>query len=166
MVSSAKSEKLGLSLWEAGDRPERLDFRQDNEKLESLVGGHIANQLLHLTAEEKEFLQRSYWTITYVGTGARWQTIYGQTRLPQLVMVLCESRPPVLIDSEGKVTAYTDFWFKPGSASSKPTYGGGAVLVDAGQKYIAFQNQTGDSFNRNLNEKGQYYIALCFGALY
>lgn len=107
MASSGKTEKLGLSLWEAGDRPQRLDFRQDNELLESLVGSHIADKNLHLTAAEKKFAHNGVYTAYYTGTGAETLKLAydNAMTMPRLVIILPQAGAPVTI-ADGKLSIY------------------------------------------------------------
>lgn len=161
MASSGKSEKLGLSLWEAGDRPERLDFRQDNEKLEETVGGHLADTALHLSQTEKSFLGAPYWKFVYIGNGKEKLTAHAFSKLPLpgLILVLANGRPPTMPGENGKVDAYWDFYSYYFNKYPEHYLGGGGITMNIENHDVSFANVEGDVMNVKLNEKGVYYIA-------
>ena len=70
MAASEKTAVLGLSLWAGTDKPRRLDFVEDNEALEMLVGAHLQNEDLHLNDERLARVDQPFETRTYTGTGA------------------------------------------------------------------------------------------------
>ncbi len=160
MASSGKSEKLGLSLWESTDRPERLDFRQDNERLEQLVGGHIAEAALHLTPDEKEFLARPYWVSVYRGTGNATRTAVAPATA-RAIIVLCGDHPATVRREDGKTDVYWDFWSI--GDSQRDYLGAGGVESKKGSKQWAVHsmNSTKDqNLVFHLNDTGTYYLAL------
>ena len=54
MPSSSKTSVLGLNQFVGSDKPKMDDFNYDNNKLETLVGGHLEDETCHLTAAERE----------------------------------------------------------------------------------------------------------------
>ncbi len=162
MASSGKSKQLGLSLWEAADRPERLDFLQDNQNLEATVGGHLANSLLHLTTGEKAFVKNPYRLYQYTGTGGNSLTLSGLAAVPKMVVVFCSEYPPCMPREDGKVDVYWDYWVKSNTDERGYCGGGGVVLTSWNSLY--FYNVSGERLVRNLNQKGLHYNALCLGS--
>lgn len=69
MASSSFTPNLHLSAWEASDRPKRADFVSDNTIIDTQLGGHIANNNIHLTAEEKAKVDEPYVCMMYAGNG-------------------------------------------------------------------------------------------------
>ena len=69
MAASEKTPVLGLSLWSGTDKPRRLDFVEDNEALETLVGGHLQDGDMHLNAERLARVDEPFEMRTYTGTG-------------------------------------------------------------------------------------------------
>lgn len=167
MASSEKTEKLGLSLWSAADKPERLDFVQDNQKLEQIVGGHIGNLAAHLTTGEKEFLNRPYSITTYVGSGSSTRTFRSLpgNKVPYMILGLCQEHPPCVPGGSGTLDVYWDFWL---SAGNNINLGGGGILVDEVAKTITVKNgvkATASAWTpctRNLNANGALYVLLLF----
>lgn len=166
MASSEKTAKLGLSLWAASDKPERLDFVQDNQKLEEVVGAHVADMSAHLTGAEKQFLSRPYTIYTYRGTGSTSYTVKSLPGglEPRLILAMCQEFPPCTVDTNGNLNVYWDFWMKAGSSTS---YGGGGISVDLTNKTFTMKNRVKPASSwypctRNLNEDGKIYVLIFF----
>ncbi len=157
MASTSKTTNLGLSLWEAADMPERLDFRQDNEQLETLVGTHINNMNMHLTATEKNLVQSPYEVYTYTGDGIEQRDIY-LTGTPKLVLAFAVGKPAVQQDS-----SYTKVYFSIAqntSASAGISVSGKRVRVT--QQTEATAAATGDGMRLCMNESGVSYVLFTF----
>lgn len=69
MAASEKTAVLGLSLWAGTDKPRRSDFVSDNTALETLVGGHLGDDDMHLDAARRQRLDEPISVRTYTGTG-------------------------------------------------------------------------------------------------
>ncbi len=157
MASSSKTPNLGLSLWEASDMPERLDFRQDNEKLESLVGSHINNANMHLTASEKALVQSPYEIRTFTGNGMGQQDMY-LTDNPKLVLVFAAGKPAAQRDG-----SYTKVYFaiaQAGKASAGISVSGKRVRLV--QQTEAAAAAAGNGMRLCMNETGVSYVLFVF----
>ena len=160
MASSNKSEKLGLSLWEATDRPERLDFLKDNQILESKLGEHLANEFLHLTPEEKAGLGQSYWLDVSAGTGTTSRSVYLPTA-PKFILTICTTCPPTMPREDGRLDMYWDYWYI--GDDNKTTYSlGGTVFNAADTKILLYSRMSPNNSNlvMRMNESGKKYITL------
>lgn len=166
MASSEKSEKLGLSLWEASDRPERLDFRQDNEQLEQLLGGHLVNDSLHLTPEQKNYLQAPYALYVYGGTGDSLAGRIAPFR-PKVVIAMCMDAPPVVQRSDGKFEVYWDYWADATLYGQEKICGMGGVSMGAGTNFRTYskESETNSDIIFKMNEKDKYYLAIFIPSL-
>ena len=103
MASKNKTEHLGLNLWQGTDRPQRGDFNSDNMLVDGALGGHIANDTLHLTSAEKERVKRPVQFFSYLGNGSTEASVsLGFT--PSVVVVYCEGMPMSVYDSEAACT--------------------------------------------------------------
>lgn len=160
MASSGKSEKLGLSLWEASDKPERLDFRQDNEKLEELVGPHLNDYFLHLTKKEKDFVRNPiYWT-WYQGNGNPTRTVTNYSNFPsegkagRLMVIFPIGTAPVVY-RDGKTCLYFAL------ASGMGNYHSAGLEVKDGN-YTVFQQSAEEEgeYRCCLNEQGKSYFVF------
>ena len=164
MASSNKSEKLGLSLWESTDRPERLDFYRDNEILERELGGHLANALLHMTPDEKAKLQKPYWINVSTGTtvSSRYLDLDFQ---PRLILMICMDNPPVVPRSDGLLDVYWDYCY---IEDDNKTYHslGGLAYTPSTKRLTSYSRVS--PYNSNLvmrmNEEGKKYLMLCLPA--
>ncbi len=160
MASSGKTEKLGLSLWEAADMPERLDFRQDNEKLERLVGGHLQDETLHLTTPQKEFITRPYWLSRYAGSGAK-ERLTVLPDVPEGVIILCMDNPPSLTGEDGKIQIYWDSWFRKTYTSFHQGMGG--IEVDEYRKTIkvkTMESPRDSRYSLHMNDANVQYVMI------
>ena len=54
MSSTNKTANLGLNSWIESDRPKRTDFVSDNTIIDNVLGNHVKDNGVHLTAEEKQ----------------------------------------------------------------------------------------------------------------
>ncbi len=156
MAASGKTEKLGLSLWEATDRPARLDFRTDNEQLEKLVGGHLADAAAHLLTGEKSFLSHPFKLISYQGNSFSSRAVsLGMSAAA--VFVFCGGHPPVEKGEDGVVHVYWDFWLDdPTGAGNYLSVGG--VSVNGSQCVVSSKTASGKRFH--LNDTGERYTLL------
>lgn len=86
MPTSNKTSILGLSLWEESDKPRRLDFVEDNQALENILGRHYLDNERHLNAETYRKLHEPFEVRTYTGSGGASRSL-AFTFEPKLVMV-------------------------------------------------------------------------------
>lgn len=157
MASSAKSEKLGLSLWEASDMPERLDFRGDNEALENLVGGHLGDTTKHLEAAEKQFVKAPYFIDSHSGTGMQIRNkSYGLTKI-RLAIVIGVGHAPVEYDANGKAHVY---WDVCAVNSGYVVMGRGGIKINSPRNVITYSKTLEDGTVLHLNDSGTTYLMI------
>lgn len=166
MASSAKSEKLGLSLWEASDMPERLDFRGDNEALEALVGGHLGDAAKHLDAAEKQFLERPYYTTTFTGIASgsntgRSKNYRTQMSKIKMAFVMALGHAPVEYDANGKAHVYWDVSVDESVGSTKNVKSVmGGVLITPPTSVYTCSKTLSDGTVLHLNDQGVTYLQI------
>lgn len=148
MAATNHSTNLGLSLWEQTDRPEWADFLQDNQKLEQLVGSHIVNDGIHVTAEEKQFLTQRSAVLTYTGDGAGSVNVT-LPFLPRKLTVLAQGKPPMAPRTDGGCDVFFEQWISGGEAS----YSTGGITVAA-------DTLTATMVESTFAEESQLYHAL------
>lgn len=159
MASSGKTEKLGLSLWEPGDKPERLDFRQDNQRLEELVAPHVFDVSQHLTAAEKQWVHKPFFISEYYGTGRPTRKIaYGTTTekvtRPRFVLAYAKGDAPICIRN-GTLCLY--------SAWGTTKYSGTPGLILENETFTICQQQDDevtDGYRYCLNEANKRYVII------
>jgi len=83
---------------------------------ELLCGSHISNQDIHLSPQQREWIDRPFRTATYLGNGAASRTIVLGFR-PSAVFVTAVQYPPVHPNFTGQ-TAQTYFGFAAGEFGS------------------------------------------------
>ena len=157
MAASSYSTILGLSLWTQTDCPKLADFLQDNQKLEQLAGGHIANSALHLTAEEKQFLSQRTALLTYTGTGSGGASVT-LPFLPRRLTVYAQGKPSLLPRSDGGWDVFSQEWLQ-GEGSASYGTGGISVAADTLTAQLsegAFSGETG--LYHALNRSGVTYV--------
>ena len=157
MAASSYSTILGLSLWNQTDCPKLADFLQDNQKLEQLAGGHIANSALHLTAEEKQFLSQRTALLTYTGTGSGGASVT-LPFLPRRLTVYAQGKPSLLPRSDGGWDVFSQVWLQ-GEGSASYGTGGISVAADTLTAQLSegvFSGETG--LYHALNRSGVTYV--------
>ena len=94
MPSSFKTDKLQLNFWANIDRPVRSDFNRDNAIIDSAVGDHIENTLVHLTDDDRSKLRDTYQIRVLQGTDedVRELTL---SFSPSVVIYYAVGKPPV-----------------------------------------------------------------------
>ncbi len=75
MASTSFTPNLGLCSWQPSDRPKRIDFVSDNQKIDEILGTHIDDKDVHVTAQEKAIYSSPYKVVTYVGDGQSTRTL-------------------------------------------------------------------------------------------
>ena len=161
MASSNKSEKLGLSLWDSTDRPERMDFVKDNEILEQALGEHLANSTLHFDPGQKEAMGTPFWIDVATGTSPVSRATVSKG-LPRLIVVMCQNYPPVVPRSDGKLDVYWDFLYTA-DASYSTTYSLGGLAFDLkNTRWTAYSrtSPTNSNLVMHMNDQGLKYVAL------
>ena len=148
MAATNHSTNLGLSLWEQTDRPEWADFLQDNQKLEQLAGGHIVNDGIHVTAEEKQFLTQRTAVLTYTGDGAGSVNVT-LPFLPRRLTVMAQGKPPMAPRTDGGWDVFFEQWVSGEEAS----YSTGGIT-------IAADTLTATMLESAFAEESQLYHAL------
>lgn len=155
MPSANKTQRLGLNLWEGTDRPQRNDFNSDNTIVEQVLGDHVENQTLHLTADEKTKVKRPMVTVSYLGDGEAQRTI----TLPAVVttvIVFCESMPCAVYDADAGCTkSYFGASMYGAGSSAGVAFNGSTVTVQQ-------DSQASGGFMNCLNEADKTYRVICF----
>ena len=75
MSSTNKTKNLGLNSWIGSDKPERIDFNTDNEKLDKVITEHIQDTVVHIDDSEREKWNNYMFTGMYYGDGSLTRTI-------------------------------------------------------------------------------------------
>ncbi len=155
--SSNKSAHLGLNLWLGSDKPKREDFCQDNQLIDEAVGEHVADEVCHLSAQERQdYLRKPYTVGTYTGDGAQSRSIQLGYR-PQLGFLFRAGGPAVAADCMNYNTDLFSAMFTSEYASL------GVTVTDTGftvQSLANFDPVT--CLSPRLNQSGETYVYVIF----
>ena len=152
MASSNKTENLGLNNWLESDCPKRADFVSDNLIIDNLVGNHIKDTSLHLTAEEKGRATQPFDVNTYYGTGEATTTIkFSYT--PKLAIVCMKN-------STYQTTESNYVKMNSGIASSIGTTGG--VKITDNTVTATQSTSASNGVFYNLNNSSAEYMLITF----
>lgn len=102
MASTSYTPNLGLCAWQSQDRPKRMDFVSDNQKIDDVLGAHINDKSLHVTAQEKEAYSSPYKVVTYIGDGQSSRTL-SLDKAYTFAIVFSKNNPPQKTDLSGNV---------------------------------------------------------------
>lgn len=151
MPSTYKTSKLNLNLWISSDKPTRTDFISDNNIIDNILGTHIENQDLHLTADEKLRLDQPFTVEVFQGTDDETRSVELDFT-PSLIFYFAIGTPAITFD--GDVTVVN-------TAVSAKDYGtsGGLLITESD---IKIKQQTADNLKYNLNNSELQYIMIAF----
>lgn len=155
MASSNKTTNLQLNLWSQTDKPARLDFVSDNQKIENAFNTHTQNSNIHLSESDRSKLTSPYVTTYYSGNGESSKSIaIGFT--PKVVIVFRKNSPQIKFNSSGVPIVNGAMVI----ASNGNT--GGALI--SGTNVTVSQSSTAASNGLiyNLNENGGQYAVMAF----
>ena len=153
MASSSFTTNLGLCNWTENDCPKRADFISDNGIIDQVLGGHVSNTSVHMSAEEKSKALSPFVCVDYVGTGDSSRTIATDFR-PSAVIV-CRKNEALTAYSDGVTIVNSGF----------AAYGhGGTAGVGIGTNGVVVQQEATASNGRRicLNEEDAQYILIAF----
>ncbi len=150
MPSTNKTSKLGLNQWVETDRPMRNDFNADNMLVDSVLGGHVNNADIHVTAEEKKFLKDFQQLYSYVGTGESTKTITLSEGF-RCICIFASGKPVMTSDKVYSAVGYA------GAGASL-----GLSLSASGTGFTVRQGADESGVNLCLNENGVQYKAIMF----
>lgn len=150
MATANKTSNLGLCAWLGTDKPSRIDFVEDNEKIDTAINDHVSDTSVHLSTSDRQKLTEPYVTKYYSGDGASSRTIaIGFS--PKVVFVFKKNSGTVTL-SGSNLLINTGM-----SIVSNGSTGGVSI---SGTNIIVKQTTTavdGAIYNLNLNG-GQYGI--------
>lgn len=153
MASSSFTPNLGLCSWTENDRPKRADFVADNGVIDTVVGGHIGNSAIHMSAAEKNKALMPFECFIYAGTGDSSRTIVTGYR-PSFAIVFKKNAAPVAYESGVTVVN-----------SGCGYYGhGGTAGVSISATGVVVQEESSAVNGRriSLNEEDGQYTLIAF----
>ena len=153
MASSNFTTRLGLCSWAASDRPKRADFVSDNNIIDNLLGGHINNTALHMSAAEKDKAIYPFENVVYSGSGDATRNISIGYR-PTAVIVFKKNSPTGEYDDGVNIIN-----------SAVAAYGVGASSgISINSDGITVQQESAASNGKriSLNEQGCQYGVIAF----
>ena len=153
MSSTEKTSNLKLNLWIGTDKPTRLDFVTDNQKIESAVSGHTNNTAIHLSTDDRSRLNQPFVTGYYAGDGNSTQTI----TLPfvaKSVIVYKKGTPSVIKNSSGELLCNT--------AIAIPSNGGSGCTVSGTVLTVQQSTSAVDGALYNMNASGGQYAYIAY----
>lgn len=151
MASTNKTSHLQLNQWVGTDKPTRLDYVQDNQKIDTAMSNHENNTELHFTTEEKEKIQNPR-TSYYSGDGAESRTIT-LSYAPKVIIVYKKNAA-----THEYMSTYQKVNWCLGVLGNGYTGG----LSISGKTITVKQTSTTDSYGLryNLNENGAQYAII------
>ncbi len=145
MPSLNKTQRLKLNLWEPTDRPMRNDFNSDNILIDTVVGEHTNNSNIHLSAEEKAYLQKPVAVMNYTGNGESSRS-FTLSEKAKLVIVFAHGKPAISANKVYFALGYTGL----GALS-------GVSVAESGMEFTVSQFADSQGNTISLNENGTGY---------
>ncbi len=151
MSASNTTEYLGLSQWLGSDRPQRIDFVDDNRIIDNAIKLHFLDTSKHLSTEQYNKLQQPFVFQSYVGDGNESQVITLDIS-PKLIIVFAKDLPFTQRDTNNNTLINACF-----TAKSAGTTGGAAIGSNTVTVYYDATPTNGIRYNLNQLH-GQYCI--------
>lgn len=145
MPSTNKTTNLNLNQWSQSDRPMRNDFNNDNSIVDSVLGGHVNDGDIHVTAQEKQYLKDPMAELMYSGDGTAQRTLTASEEF-RFVVVFAKNKP---FGFGGKVYSAVGYLNIGCSA--------GLAISASGSGFTVSQND-----EVSLNESGVEYRVVLF----
>lgn len=151
MSSTNKTDYLKLNSWLGTDRPQRIDFVDDNTIIDNAIKNHVQNTTIHCTSTDKSKIENPYVMISYTGTGEETNVITFAFN-PKLAIVFAKDSPPVEINSSGNTIVNQAIVAKSQGGTGGATINGYNVTVTQSTSAI-------NGVFLNLNKyNGQYCV--------
>ncbi len=154
MSSSQKTDYLQLNAWLGTDRPQRIDFVDDNTIIDKVIKNHIENTTMHCSGEEKTRLNNPYIVKSYAGTGESTKTIEFDF-VPQLVIVFKRESLPVVTEADGTATVNCGIAVKSMGST-------GGVSISDKTVTVTYNATATDGVKYNLNYFNDQYVVVAF----
>ena len=157
MPASNKTPNLNLNNWLGTDKPKRQDFVDDNNILDSIVGSHIANTVMHMTSAEKALLNAPFEVGVIAGDGNSSCT-HTLNFAPKFLVVFTQDELPIKYDSTNNYYIYNF------AIVTQNTYGStkGASLNGSSLTLEQTQNTPTNGVFINLNKYFEQYVYVAF----
>lgn len=151
MPSINKTPYLGLHMWDSSDRPTRADFVSDNYAIDSAVGNHVNNTVIHLSEEEKGKITQPYVFAVLQGTDEETRS-YTLDFTPSVVIYFAASTPAVTTESGSTVVNQAFSIFGYGSSGG----------LSIGNNVLKIKQKEIDNVLYNLNNSSKQYYLVAF----
>ena len=157
MPTESKTPNLNLNSWTGTDKPKRADFVEDNTIIDNVLGLHIANTLIHMSAAEKELLNSTFAVGTLAGDGNSSCT-HTLNFSPKFILVFARNKVPIEYNSTNNYYVYNF------AIATQNTYGSTSGAALNGTQLTLQQTQTtpSDGIFINLNKYFQQYVYVAF----
>ncbi len=152
MASTNKTKNLGLNNWLETDKPKRVDFVSDNAIIDNILGTHIKDSDIHLTASEKDRVSEPFEVSVTYGTGTS-SSVLSAGFVPRMAIVFKTGASPV---REMNGYPYVNF----AVATQKGTSGGAELLNDTLTLKQSTVLENGVFYN--MNELYALYVVIYF----
>ena len=151
MSATNTTEYLGLSKWLGSDRPQRIDFVDDNRIIDNAIKLHFLDTTKHLSTEQYNKLQQPYIFRSYEGDGNESQVIHLDINA-KFIIVFAKDLPLMQKDTGGNLLVNSCFTAKSNGTT------GGAIIGD-NTVTVYFDATPTNGVRYNLNQlHGQYCI--------
>lgn len=156
MPTNHKTPNLNLNSWIATDKPMREDFVSDNTIIDTILGQHLSNTNIHLSATDRQTLNAPFVVGSTTATGESTSTVT-LPFAPSMIIVFKRQEPPIQYDATNHYTIVN-------AALATSSYSNTAGVTLSGSTLTLHQTQNTPSDGVFLNMgalNGQYtYIAF------
>ena len=157
MPTQNKTQNLNLNSWLGSDKPKRQDFVDDNNILDSVIGQHITNTIMHMSQSEKDLLNSPF-SISIIAGDGNSSCTHTLSFEPKLVLVFAQNEVPIKYDISENYYIYSF------AIATQNTYGStkGASLSGSALTLSQTQSTPQDKIFLNLNKYFEQYVCIAF----
>ena len=153
MPTNNKTSKIGLNAWVDTDKPKRSDFVADNQQIDTVLGGHIEDTVVHLTADQRAKISAPFVAGVYAGDGTA-ESFILLSFTPSLIFVAQQDGASARCSGGESVVG-------SGMATAMTTSGG--VRLGTNRVYVTqTQGTPANGIRYNLNASGTQYMYVAF----
>lgn len=157
MASSKKTDYLDLNVWASTDVPQRIDFNDDNSKIDLAMEEHCEDEEMHVTKADRNKWNSPYYIGFYYGDGAVTKTVKTSCSFkPSFGIVFAGDVPPSTTDFTNNMKR-NYFGFLSQRISTSGISFSGADIVIPDNSRAALYNEY-----MNFNVAGVVYCYVLF----
>ncbi len=157
MSSTNKTEYLGLNSWVSTDMPKRVDFNDDNSKIDQAMKTHCGDKQMHVTDADRQRWDCPYFMGYYHGDGQTSRVVETECPfLPSFGIVLAGGMPPSAVNFSMSMKNNYFAFIGIRTGTSGVSFSGTSIKISSNGSPVIYNEYM------NLNISGVTYCYIFF----